>query len=428
MTSSVNGTLHRGGRGPDRTPSGTADRKRVVIIGSLGYSLVNFRLDLMRRFQANGYDVLALAAEIDPDTAAALDRNGIAHREIPMNRTGTNPFHDIRSLTALLRELRRARPDIVVAYTMKPIVYGCLAAQLASVPDRYALFTGLGYAFTEPNPTGRRRLVRTTTIWLHRMALRGITAAFCYNSADREDIRRFGLIPPKVALHDIPGSGVDTSRFAPTPVPAGPIKFLFVGRLLRSKGIAVLAEAAKKLKGEGLDFEIEILGPKDPNPDHISDRELEDWKAAGLIRHLGASDDVVPFIQNCSVFVLPTYLREGIPRSILEAMSCGRAVITTDSPGCGETIDDGVSGLVVPRGDAEALAGAMRRFVKEPGLAERFGQAARQKVCGTNDVHLVNAKLMHGMGIEIGGLEAVPQTGTLSAAVEPKTKREVSAP
>ena len=375
-------------------------RRRAVVVGSLGYSLVNFRLDLMRRFQANGYEVTALAAEIDAETARILDENGIAHREIPMKRTGTNPFSDLVSLWALVRTLREIKPELVLAYTMKPIVYGCLAAQLVGVRSRYALFTGLGYAFMEDKPTGRRRYVRGVSVWLHRIALRRLTAAFCYNRADRRDIRQYRLVPDRVPLHDIPGSGVDTARFSATPVPQGPVRFLFVGRLLRSKGLAVLAEAAQHLKSEGLQFELDILGPTDSNPDAIEPEQLKTWQDDGVLRYRGATNDVVPFLHASSVLVLPTSLREGIPRSILEAMSCGRAVITTDAPGCGETIEHGVSGFVVPRDDVQALAGAMRRFIEVPNRATVMGAAARELVCSRNDIHQVNARLMQLMGIE----------------------------
>ncbi len=375
-------------------------RRRAVIVGSLGYSLVNFRLDLMRRFQANGYEVTAFAAEIDAETARILDENGIAHREIPMKRTGTNPFSDLVSLWALIRALREEKPELVLAYTMKPIVYACLAAQLVGIRSRYALFTGLGYAFMEENPTGRRRYVRSASVLLHRIALRKLTAAFCYNSADRRDIRNYRLIPDQVPLHDIPGSGVDTARFSATPVPQGPVRFLFVGRLLRSKGLALLAEAAKLLKAQGLEFELDILGPTDSNPDAIEPEQLDAWQSAGLLRYRGATNDVVPFLQASSVLVLPTSLREGIPRSILEAMSCGRAVITTDAPGCGETIEHGVSGFVVPRGDVQALAAAMKSFIETPAQAAKMGAAARALVCSRNDIHRVNARLMQLMGIE----------------------------
>lgn len=377
---------------------------RAVLIGSLGWSLVNFRLDLMRRLQANGYEVVALAADIDPEVEATLRSHGIRSRQIPMDRTGTNPLRDLRSLLALVLTLRSEAPDLVIAYTMKPILYGCLAAQLNGIAARYALFTGLGYGFIDDNPTGRRRRVRNITVLLHRFALRRITAAFCYNSADRADIRRFRLIPERTPLHDVPGSGVDTRRFTPTPIPEGPVKFLFVGRLLNSKGLGVLAEASARLMAQGKPFEVRVLGPTDENPDAITRETLADWQSQGLLTWLGATRDVRPHLHASTVFVLPTQLREGIPRSILEAMACGRAVITTDAPGCGETINDGVSGLVVPAGDPEALAKAMARFIDEPGLAARMGEAARAEVRREYDVDRVNALLMRHMNVETADL------------------------
>lgn len=381
--------------------------RRAVVIGSLGYSLVNFRLDLMRRLQANGYAVLALAAQIDAATAAVLEAEGIAWQEIPLERTGTSPLRDLACLRAVWAVLRQQRPELVLAYTMKPILYGCLAAQLAGVPRRYALFTGLGYGFMEARPRGRRRRVRAVAVLLHRLALRRLTAAFCYNSADRADIRRFRLIPPQVPLHDVPGSGVDTARFAPAPLPAGPQQFLFAGRLLRSKGLEVLAAAARILRQKQLSFRLQVLGGADSNPDAIDPQQLARWQAEGLLTQTGFTRDVRPWLQGCSVFVLPTRLREGIPRSILEAMASGRAVITTDAPGCGETLG-GAAGLTVPQNDPEALAAAMEAFIRTPALARRMGAAARDRACRVYDVHRVNHLLMQHMGIEPAAAPGAP--------------------
>lgn len=375
-------------------------RRKVVVIGSLAWSLVNFRLDLMRRMIASGHSVVAVAPDIDPAIRSRLAAEGIACRSVPMDRTGLNPVRDLSTLRALLRLLRDERPDVVLAYTMKPIVYGCLAARLAGVPAIHALFTGLGYAFSEDRPKGRRRAVRAITVQIHRLALRGVTSAFCYNGQERRDIRRFRLIPPRTLLHDVPGSGVDTARFVPTPPPEGPVRFLFVGRLLHSKGLAVLAEAAILLRPRQV--VIEVLGPQDSNPDAVDAATLADWQAPGLFRLLGATQDVVPYFQGCSVFVLPSLLREGVPRTILEAMASGRAVITSDAPGCGETIRDGESGFIVPRGDAAALARAMARFLDDPGLAARMGAAARTRACAHYDVHHINRLLLTHMGLETG--------------------------
>jgi glycosyltransferase involved in cell wall biosynthesis len=374
--------------------------KKVVVIGSLAWSLVNFRLDLMKRMVARGHSVVAVAPDMDPQTERSLRENGIGSRTVGMDRAGLNPIRDLRTLSGLVRLLREEAPDVVLCYTMKPIIYGGLAARLTGRKQCFALFTGLGYAFSEDRPRGRRKLLRLAVVLLHRIALQNIAGAFCYNAQEREDIRRYRLIPPSVSLVEVPGTGVDTDRFYPTAPPIAPVRFLFVGRLLRSKGIGVLAKAAARLKAEGRKFEVDVLGPFDSNPDSIDPDTLSAWEKQGLFTYLGRTEDVAPFFRNSSVFVLPTRLREGIPRTILEAMASGRAVITTDAPGCGETIVDGVSGRIVPRDDAAALADAMAEFIDNPELVIEMGRAARARVCARNDVHIVNRTLLETMSLE----------------------------
>jgi len=376
--------------------------RRVAVIGSIGYSLVNFRLDLMRRMADLGHDVLAVAPDIDPETAATLERYGIRHCAVPMNRTGTRPLADLRTLAALVRVLRAEAPDIVLPYTMKPIVYGSLAARMARVPECYPLFTGLGYAFAG-EARGRRRAVRTIAVTLHRLGTGRATAAFHYNDAEARDIRHYRLVPAHVPLVKIPGSGIDTDRFSAMPLPDGPLRFLFVGRLLSSKGLDVLALAVRRLRSEGRAVTVDLLGLDDSNPDAVDPATLAAWEEEGLVRRLGAVRDVRARLAAAGVVVLPTTLREGVPRTILEAMATGRPVITTDAPGCGETIDDEVSGLVVPQGNAAALAAAMRRFLDAPGLAAEMGRAARAQVCRRHDVHRVNALILGRMGLEPEG-------------------------
>ncbi|WP_126975669.1 glycosyltransferase family 4 protein [Frigidibacter oleivorans] len=400
---------------PARAPGDTAcaaggtGPRKVMVIGSLAWSLVNFRLDLMRRMVAQGHRVLAVAPDIDPATRDRLAAEGIACAAVPMDRTGMNPLRDLATLDALTRLMRAERPDLVLSYTMKPILYGSLAARRAGVPGVHALFTGLGYAFTDEAPEEapaplaarlKRRAVRTVVVGLHRVALTGVTSAFCYNDQERRDIRRHRLIPARVPLHDVPGSGVDTARFAASPPPEGAVRFLFVGRLLRSKGLEVLARATAELRARGHAVTVDLLGPEDTNPDAIDPATLARWQAEGLFRHLGQTRDVAPYFRACSVFVLPSLLREGVPRTILEAMASGRAVITSDAPGCGETIRDGVQGHVVPRGDARALAAAMERYLTDPDLARRMGAAARALACARHDVHAVNRLLLTHMGLE----------------------------
>lgn len=377
-----------------------ANRKKVVVIASLAWSLLNFRIELLRRMVANGYEVLALAPDFDATIVTALEANGIRFAKIDMDRTGTNPLNDLRSLWSIYRILRRENPDIVVPYTMKPIIYGCMAARFAGVPNRFALFTGLGYMFTDPDPKGRRRLIRTVTVWLHRVALRGVQKVFYYNTQEERDIRGMRLAPPDARLVHVPGSGVDTQLFSHSEPSSAPVKFLFVGRLLRSKGLEVLIDAVRQMRREGVHPDVSVLGPFDTNPDAIDRGEIEAWCAEGLIAYLGETRDVRPFLKDCSVMVLPTQLREGIPRTILEAMASGRAVITTDMPGCGEAIRNGETGLVCPAGDSAALAVAMRRFLDQPELVKAMGGAARAHACEVYDVHKINRLLLAEMGME----------------------------
>lgn len=375
-------------------------RLTVLVIASLAWSLVNFRLDLMRRMIANGHRVLAAAPDFETETETALRAAGIEPLTVPMQRTGLNPLSDLQTLRALRKLIRDRRPDLILPYTMKPIVWGSLAARQEGNIRCHPLFTGLGYAFSEPDPTGKRRLVRRIAIGLHRYALSQIRLGFYYNDADLADLRRFGMIPDSARMVPVPGSGVDTERFAPAPLPKGVPVFLFVARMLRSKGVEDLIEAARILRREGREFRLELLGPTDSNPDAIDAATLQAFGKAGDAFWHGSTRDVRPYLANAHVLVLPTRLREGVPRTILEAMSCGRAIITTDAPGCGETVGDGEGGFVVPMGDVAALATAMRRFLDHPELVAGMGAQARTRVCQRNDVHLVNRLLLTEMALE----------------------------
>lgn len=374
--------------------------QRILAIAGLGWSLVNFRLDLLRRMVANGHHVIATAPDLDAETTAILTAEGIRALALPMSRTGVNPFSDLRTLSALRRLMRAERPDVVLPYTMKPIVWGSLAARKEGIARCYPLFTGLGYAFSQDRPTGKRRVVRDIAIQLHRHATRDVRLGFCYNAADRQDIRRFGLLPAAAELVDVPGSGVETSRFEPAPMPSSEPVFLFIGRMLHSKGVGDLVAAAIALRAEGRRLRLELLGPTDSNPDALDAETLNGWQDQGLLRWHGTTRDVRPYLRNCHVMVLPTRLREGIPRTILEAMASGRPVITTDAPGCGETIAHETSGLVVPMGDVPALTAAMRAFLDDPQLAPRMGAEARRQVCARHDVHDINRLLLTRMGLE----------------------------
>jgi lipopolysaccharide/colanic/teichoic acid biosynthesis glycosyltransferase len=216
----------------------------------------------------------------------------------------------------------------------------------------------------------------------------------------------------------VPGSGVDTADYPHVPPPAGAPVFLVVARLMRDKGHYEFVEAAQRLKTRWPQARFQILGPFDANPASIDARDLEAWKKEGVVEYLGETDDVRPFLARSSVFVLPSYHREGLPRSILEAMSTGRAIITTDMPGCRETVEHGVNGFITPPKDASALADAMERFLTDPSLIESMGAASRARALSTFDVRIVNAILLNTMGLDGSAPARAPRPEALRRTID----------
>jgi glycosyltransferase involved in cell wall biosynthesis len=374
-----------------------ARTQKIAIVASLASSLTNFRLQLIKAMVDKGHEVTAFAPDDDEQVVKALSAIGVNYIKIPMARTGVNPFVDLRTLWALWRHFRRMRPDVVIPYTMKPIIYGCLAARLAGVPRRFALFTGMGHIFSADAKSNRARLVRGISVWLYRRSLVGVESVFVYNDADSEDISRYRLIPSGTLMQPVPGSGIDLKYFPYVDPPKDKIRFLLVARLLREKGVFDYAMAARHLLRKYKNVEFALLGPLDPHPASIKKAEIASLVEEGVIEYLGETRDVRPFLAACSVFVLPTYYREGIPRSILEAMATGRAIITTDSSGCRETVDIGRNGYLVPTRDHVSLAKAMENFIVEPQLVATMGRQSNVIARERFDVHAVNHLIVSTM-------------------------------
>jgi len=370
--------------------------QRVALLGSFAPSLINFRGPLIAAMSARGHKVFALAPGIDPATAEQLRGLGAEPRSIELARTSLNPLATLASRRALSRVFRELRPDLVIAYTIKPIVLGAAAARAAGVERFVPMVTGLGYAFTgggEP----KRIVSRIAASILYRRAFARSTVALFQNPDDLADFRRLGLLPRALPTALINGSGVDTKRFAAAPVPGGPPSFLMIGRLLGDKGVREYGAAAARLKREHPQVRVSLAGWIDPSPDALGQAEL-DALVAGGVDYLGRLDDVRPALVAHSAYVLPSY-REGTPRSVLEAMATGRAIVTTDAPGCRQTVTDGENGLLVPPRDSDALYRAMLRFVENPGLAGRFGPASRRIAEERFDVDAVNEEILRLTGL-----------------------------
>jgi glycosyltransferase involved in cell wall biosynthesis len=368
---------------------------KIVVIAGFAESLIRFRGDLLDAMRANGHEVAAIAPEDDDSVRQRLAEKGIAYHVVPMARAGLNPFADLRYLLQLSRCLRKIKPDVVLAYTIKPVVYGLPAARLAGVRRRYALITGLGYAFTDAEKSFSRSLVNRVASGLYRFGLHFANGLFFQNPDDRQLFKDQGLFNAKLPTWIVNGSGVDTESFPVAPLPPHP-SFLFVGRVLRDKGVIEYVEAARELKSTHPQASFHLVGPLDSNPSGINGDVVSGWVKEGIIQYHGAVSDVKPYIAACSIFVLPSY-REGTPRSVLEAMSCGRAIITTDAPGCRETVQDGVNGYLVRPRDTNDLAKAMTRLAGSSELRDQMGLTSRELAEQKYDVHRVNAAMIEAM-------------------------------
>jgi glycosyltransferase involved in cell wall biosynthesis len=329
---------------------------------------------------------------------SALEALGVVPHSISLARTGMNPIADLRTFAELGALMRRVRPSHVLTYSPKPVIYGSIAARLAGVEHSTAMITGLGYAFTSGDAGIKRRLLKRLLRELYRA---GLAAASCAVFQNRDDLQVFtelGLVQAR-RCRLIDGSGINLDRFAVAPLPATPgVHFLLIARLLKDKGIYEFVAAARDVRRTHPSARFHLVGWLDTNPAAISARDLAQWVEEGIVTHHGRLDDVRPIIASCHVYVLPSY-REGTPRTVLEAMSMARPVITTDAPGCRETVVEGRNGYLVPVQDAAALARAMRRFLDEPESIARFGAASRALAAERFDVRKVNARLLEYMGI-----------------------------
>jgi len=309
-----------------------------------------------------------------------------------------NPLHDLACLWSLWRLQRTLRPDYFLGYTIKPVIYGLIAAHLARIPQRYALITGLGYAFQATDEAGwKSKILLRGVCGLYALALKAANGVFFQNQDDAALFRSRGILGTGAKTMVVNGSGVDIAAFTRAPLPSR-ISFLLIARLLGDKGIREYVQAARKIRRRYPDAVFKLVGWIDENPNAISPSELDAWISEGVVTYLGRLEDVRPAIIASSVYVLPSY-REGTPRTVLEAMAIGRPIITTDAPGCRETVIEGDNGFLVPARSVDKLAAAMAKLIDNPGLIERMGHRSREIAEQKYDVHKVNAVMLREMGI-----------------------------
>jgi len=379
-------------------------KKKILLIGGHPRTLVNFRGPLLKAILAQGHSVFAAANGRDQDTEEKLRAIGVAYYPIRIARAGMNPLVDIVTLFDLIRLMRKLKPDVVLSYTIKPVIYSGLAARFCGVPSIYSLITGLGYAFVDA-VSPRQHLIGWLAKSFYRLSLCHSRLVFFQNPDDKQKFVKMGLVTPDQGVV-VNGSGVDLSFFPFVPFeqenlfPSVPFRFLLISRLLRDKGIGEYVAAARILKKKHPRLEFVLVGGFDPNPTGLKPDEVKAWEAEGLIDFKNEQADVRPFIQSCHVFVLPSYYLEGTPRAVLEAMATGRAIITTDASGCRETVN-GRNGILVPVKDVEALAKAMEFFLDHPEQIVAMGRESRAYAQERYDVDKVNAVMLREMGLLI---------------------------
>lgn len=368
--------------------------KAVLLNASYSPSLINFRGALIEGLNRRGYKVHVSAPDFTDRIITDLRGFDVVVHHLPLARAARGPAADLQYLWKMYRLIRRIRPHYVINYTAKPNIWGSIAAGLARVPSA-SLVTGLGLLFIDEKG-GFRTVTQQIGRQLYRFATQFNDKVVFQNPDDRDDFIAAGCLRNSAKAVLVNGSGVDVVRFAPVPLPSGP-SFLLVARLLRTKGVAEFVEAAKLVRNAVPQSQFRIAGPLDPGPDAFTASVIERWGDQG-IEYLGTLEDVRPELAKASIFVLPSY-REGTPRTVLEAMAMARPVITTDVPGCRQTVVDGINGLLVEPRNVLALARAMTRMASDPEMRERMAVAGRAMAVRDYSADNVSAVLLAGLGL-----------------------------
>lgn len=375
--------------------------KITLISQNASPGLVIFRKELIQTLSAQGHQVYCSAIDFTDTTREQVKKLGGIPVDYSLSRTGLNPFRDIFDTWALSLKLKQIKPDLMFSFFAKPVIQGSLAAKIAGVPRRIGMFEGLGFAFTEqplPLPI-KTKLIRWVQVQLYRLSVPMLDKIIFLNPDDPKDLlEKYSIKAKQVEV--LGAIGLDLASYPFRKVDTSRKRFIFIGRLLAEKGIHEYVRAAKFVKALYPDAEFVVLGGLDEaNPGGLKQHELNKLIQDGVIIYPGHVNNVKDWIANASVFVLPSYYREGVPRSTQEAMAIGRAVITTDVPGCRETVVDGVNGFIVPKWNAQALAETMIKFIEQPGLIDKMGLESFKIAQEKFDVVKVNIRLIEMLGL-----------------------------
>jgi glycosyltransferase involved in cell wall biosynthesis len=347
----------------------------VLMVVNVEWYFLSHRLALANALQAAGLQV-AVAAGVERGQDSKVEASGLRFHALPLLRRSISPLRELGTFLYLLRLYRQQQPDLVHHITIKPVIYGSLAARLAKVPAVINTVPGLGYTFLGQGWKGMT--IRWFVSRVYQLALsRPNVRVIFQNTNDRDLFVSRGLArADRVVV--IRGSGVDVARFAPSALPVGKQMVLLPSRLLWDKGIGELIEAARLLREQGRAFRLVLAGtPDEANPQSIPKAVLLKWQEAGVVEWWGLQEDMPAVLRQATIVVLPSY-REGVPKALLEAAACSRPIVATDVPGCREVVRNGENGFLVPPRDAQALAGALGTLLGDRDLQERMGQRGRE--------------------------------------------------
>ena len=363
-------------------------RRLLYIVNEAGYFL-SHRRALAEAAQAAGWEVqVAIAAGPEQAKIAAA---GFAVHSLPLSRSGLRLDRELGALLATWRLLRRVRPDLLHCVALKALVHGGLAAKLAGVPARVFAVAGLGHVFTDGSP--KSRLLRFGFARLIPFLASANSRIVVQNPEDRDRLAVDDRVRQRLVL--IPGSGVDLERFRPQPEPEGEVAVVLPSRMIWKKGIGDFVEAARSLRAAGVTARFLLAGDSDPgNPAAIPRAQLAAWAEEGAVEWLGFQDDMAALLARCHVVCLPSFYGEGVPKSLIEGAAAGRALVTTDMPGCRDIVRDGENGLLVPAQAPAALAAALRRLIEAPALRRRLGEKGRQIAAAEFGLPQVNARTL----------------------------------
>ncbi|HEX5952195.1 MAG TPA: glycosyltransferase family 4 protein [Rhodanobacteraceae bacterium] len=361
---------------------------KIILFANTDWYLYNFRRSLAQAVQAAGHEVLLVSPP--GEYGARFRELGLRWEPLPaMDRRSLNPLREMRALAELIALFRREQPALVHDFTIKCAVYGSIAAMLAGVPARINAVAGLGYVFASNDR--RAHLLRPLVRTLMRFALRGRRSRLVLQNHD--DARMFldHRLIEDARVRVIPGSGVDCNRFVPRARPCNdPPRVLLAARLLWEKGVEEYVQASRTLRAQSRRVRFLLAGASDPgNPAAVPEATVRGWVDDGLVEWIGHVDDMPALFASTDIVVLPSYYREGLPKSLIEAAACATPLITTDMPGCRDVVTDGVDGLIVPPRDAESLCAAIVRLLDAPERARKLGLAARAKALAKFDERIV---------------------------------------